>query len=109
MSIVQVSLILYGNMKCFIVVEMVVLIASYFNSIFRAPPFQPQPSLKTVASYLVNDCVKKFPKAVCKLCGKSALPENPQVCCIVPLTANYLRSNVLCMVLTILCILIFCI
>ena len=80
MSIVQVCLSLFGSMKCFILVEMVVLITSNLDSIFRAPPFQPQPSLKTVASYLVNDCVKKFPKAVCKLCGKSALPENPQVC-----------------------------
>ncbi|XP_065072274.1 uncharacterized protein LOC135696715 [Rhopilema esculentum] len=44
----------------------------------KAPPFQPAPSLKQVVSYLVKDCIKKFPGGICKLCGKRALPKNPE-------------------------------
>jgi len=44
----------------------------------KAPPFEPSISLKAVVSFLVTECVKKFPSRLCKLCGKQALPDNPE-------------------------------
>ena len=44
------------------------------------PPFQPRPSLKLVANYLVSECVRRYPLEKCPLCSATALPEDPKVC-----------------------------
>ena len=39
--------------------------------------FVPQPSLKLVATYLVKDCLRKFPDEKCPCCLRPVLPEEP--------------------------------
>lgn len=43
----------------------------------QAVDFVPKPSLKCVASYLVEDCLRKYPNEKCPCCKKSVLPEDP--------------------------------
>ena len=43
----------------------------------QAVDFIPKPSLKCVASYLVEDCLRKYPNERCPCCKKSVLPEEP--------------------------------
>ena len=49
------------------------------DSIDRAPPFEPKPSLQKIADFLFKDCVKKYFKEPCASCKKQALPQNPKV------------------------------
>lgn len=39
--------------------------------------FVPQPSLKRVATYLVQECLRRFPSEKCPSCQKLVLPEDP--------------------------------
>lgn len=41
--------------------------------------FVPQPSLKCVATYLVEECLRKLPIEICPSCKKSVLPADPSV------------------------------
>lgn len=40
-------------------------------------PFQPKPSLRVVADYLITDCTRKYPLERCPVCQEMALPEDP--------------------------------
>ncbi len=41
------------------------------------PPFQPKPSLRSIADYLVIECTRKYPLERCPVCQERALPEDP--------------------------------
>ncbi len=41
------------------------------------PPFQPTPSLRPVADYLVMECTRRYPLEQCPVCEGKALPEDP--------------------------------
>ena len=41
------------------------------------PEFVPQPSLRHIATYLVVECLRKFPDDKCPCCQKLVLPEDP--------------------------------
>lgn len=41
--------------------------------------FVPQPSLKCVATYLVEECLRKYPSENCPSCQKPVLPEDPSI------------------------------
>ena len=44
------------------------------------PPFEPRPSLRVLADYIVKDTVRTYPLEECPLCKKPALPDDPRVC-----------------------------
>ena len=39
--------------------------------------FVPQPSLKNIATYLVEECLRRLPSEKCPCCQKPVLPEDP--------------------------------
>ena len=43
----------------------------------KQPEFVPQPSLRRIATYLVEECLRKFPSERCPCCQKLVLPEEP--------------------------------
>ncbi|XP_046844682.1 uncharacterized protein LOC124438555 isoform X2 [Xenia sp. Carnegie-2017] len=44
----------------------------------KTPPFEPKSSLQPVVEFLVNECIKRYPKESCPLCHKQVLPEKPE-------------------------------
>ncbi|CAH1798516.1 unnamed protein product [Owenia fusiformis] len=44
----------------------------------KDPPFEPSPSLKPVADFLIRDCIRRLPGERCPCCGKRGLPKDPQ-------------------------------
>ncbi|XP_070541499.1 uncharacterized protein [Ptychodera flava] len=44
----------------------------------KDPPFEPKPSLKLVAEFLVKDCVRRYPKEPCQICKENGFPPDPK-------------------------------
>ncbi|KAL4232939.1 hypothetical protein ACF0H5_007627 [Mactra antiquata] len=44
----------------------------------KGPPFKPRPSLLEVCSFLIKDCVKRYPLESCAVCTERVLLEDPE-------------------------------
>lgn len=54
-------------------------------------PFEPKPSLKLIASFLVQDCIRRYPKESCQICTERAFPPNPQSVVTDPSNDRYIE------------------
>ncbi|XP_028397097.1 uncharacterized protein LOC114520946 [Dendronephthya gigantea] len=57
----------------------------------KAAPFEPKPSLQPVFEFLVNDCIRKYPRETCPLCKLKTLPDNPEAVVKDPTDPNHLE------------------
>ncbi|XP_077999872.1 uncharacterized protein LOC144452625 [Glandiceps talaboti] len=57
----------------------------------KDPPFEPKPSLKRVAKFLVEDCIRKYPKEPCQVCQENGFPPDPKSAVSDPSSERFLE------------------
>ncbi|XP_077870114.1 uncharacterized protein LOC100372397 [Saccoglossus kowalevskii] len=59
-------------------------------------PFEPKPSLKLIAKFLVEDCIRRYPRDPCQICKDNAFPPDPKSVVTVPSNDRYIERVYCC-------------